>query len=76
MKTYKFKTPEEGAKIFGCTTTQYRRQLEKNRAEILGMLQKARQTGKRVNHYTEAELEQMVIAYNVALAPNPVEVTA
>lgn len=68
MKTYTFKKPAEIARIFKCTEAQARNQLVKNRAGILGMLQKARETGKKVNKYTEAELEQMVIGYNIALA--------
>lgn len=68
VKTYSFKKPAEIARLFKCTPAQARAQLVKNRAQILGMLQKARQTGKKVNNYTESQLEQMVIGYNVALA--------
>lgn len=67
-KPVTFKTPAEVAKTFGCTVTQARRQIEASRAGILAMLQKARRTGKPVNNYTERELEQIAIGYNVALA--------
>ncbi len=68
MKTYAFKSPAEIAAKFGCTVKQARAQLVKNRAGILSLLIKARQTGKKVNNYTEAELEQIAQAYNRALA--------
>lgn len=66
MKT--FKTPHEVAKQFGCSVKQARRQIEKSRAGILGMLQKARKTGRKVNGYTESQLEQIAIGYNKALS--------
>jgi len=65
MKT--FKTPQEVAATFGCSVKQATAQIEKCRAGVLGMLIKARATGKKVNGYTESELEQMAIGYNKAL---------
>lgn len=65
---YSFKTPAEGAKLFGCSVSNYRAQLVKNRSGILSMLQKARAKGKSVNGYTESNLEQMVLAYNRAIS--------
>lgn len=67
-----FKTPKEIAAKFGCTEEQARAQLTKNRAEMLGMLEKARRTGKPVNNYTEAQLEEVVLRMNKALREVPV----
>ncbi len=68
MKMPAFKTPAEVAKTFGCSIKQARKQIEKSRAGILGMLIKCRQTGKKVNGYTEGQLELMAQGYNRALA--------
>ena len=68
MKTYSFKTPAEVAATFGCSEKQAREQIMRCRAGIIAMLLRARHSGKKVNGYTEAELEQMNLAYNRALA--------
>ena len=69
MKTLPaIKSPSEIAVAFGCTIKQARQQLERNRAGMLGLLQKARQTGRKVNGYTESELAQHCIRFNAVLA--------
>jgi hypothetical protein len=63
-----FKTPAEVAKTFGCTVAQARKQIEKSRAGIVWMLQKARATGKKVNGYTESQLSEIANGYTQALS--------
>ncbi len=68
MKT--FKTPSEVALKFGCTELQARKQIERCRDGISGMLAKAAATGRKINGYGETELKQIVDGYNRALGKN------
>lgn len=49
-------TPEQIAKMFGCTTAQVGKQFAANAAQLQAMAKKAKQTGRKVNGYTAAEL--------------------
>lgn len=44
------------AKMFGCTEEQARAQYMANAKQVVKMAEKARVTGKKVNGYTEAQL--------------------
>ena len=52
-------TNEQIAYRFGCTLEEVCQQHSKNASELSEMADRAQRTGKRVNHYTEAELRSM-----------------
>jgi hypothetical protein len=63
-----YKTPAEVARIFGCTVAQARGQLERNRAQLLGMLSHMRQRGLATYRgYTDARLCERIQAINLVL---------
>ncbi len=47
------------ARIFKCTEQQVRDQLKRNRAQLDGMADQSRDTGRNVNGYTEQQLRDM-----------------
>jgi len=59
------------AAVFGCTQKQVSVQLEKNRAQLLAMADKAKATGKPVKGYSEIQLR--IMAASVGTAPGTKE---
>lgn len=55
--------------LFGCTADQIRRQYAANAAQLLSMAEQAKRSGKKVNHYTEAELRAKAEEYRLRSIP-------
>jgi len=51
-------TAKQVAAVFGCTEEQARAQFMRNAEQMTKMAEKARVTGKKVNGYTEKQLNQ------------------
>lgn len=60
MKKY---TVQEAAQIFGCSIDSIREQYAKNAKGLRTMADKAQKTGKKVNGYTFAQLDEMAKEY-------------
>lgn len=55
-------TAEDIARMFGCTVAQVKALHARNAAQLAEMADKAERTGKKVNHYTAAQLREMSAA--------------
>lgn len=59
MKTQR-RTPEEIAKVFGCTESQVVAQFAKNMTGLRSMYNTAMSSGGKVNGYTAEQLSQLI----------------
>lgn len=59
-------SPEHIAKVFGCSVEQAKAQLARNAQQLEAIADKARQTGRPVNHYTEKELREHAANFRTA----------
>jgi hypothetical protein len=57
-------TKDQTCKLFGCTTEQLNKQYAQNAIGLQRMLNKAIETKKKVNGYSENQLKNMVDEYN------------
>ena len=51
------------AKLFGCTVEQAQSLYERNARQLQSMANKARRSGRKVNHYTAAQLDARAAAF-------------
>lgn len=53
----------KSARIFGCTVEQAKRLMARNAEQMRQMADRARELGRKVNGYSEAELRQSATDY-------------